>query len=292
MEDVIDDSNLRKRLSESEGTRADPTMAVTNLNRSVTAAQPTEESMSELMSETTVSETQNTCCTIFFNLNTIQGTTEILNDHIQDLHNDFYVRISRSVTLTAVLWKGLSRARIQAVDYHSEVTSTVVLPVNVRNKMDPPLDESYFGNAFVPGYSTLPILTLGLPLDAATLAYTARTIINAVARVSENHVQSIIAGINESTDVQANPLERVARDNDLTIRSWTDLHLTDGDMGLGIGQPAWGRKIGRSNDASGCTVHPVRQSEGLWEVTVELPKHVMDALVDDEGFTKFVAFYA
>ena len=287
-DEAMEQSRLRDRLSGSRGVKSD--MAV-GLVTGIDDVQPSEE----VLSNVTLVGNNSTCRVFSFDLNLIQGTTGLINERFHCIHNDLSVGLTAFDTLVAILWKGINRAQPyteQNNDDQSERNSAVIVPVNIRKRIEPPLDDSFFGNATVQALPVSGISRLSVPFEIGTLAHTARLIRTAMITMSEQRVRSVIANINESDHVQCAPSVRVTMDTNLVIANWEDLPLEEADLGLGIGHPGWVRKFGGNNGTSECIVHPVKKGEGLWEVTVELKKSVIDSLLEDEGFMSFVVLAA
>lgn len=287
-DEALEQSRLRDRLSGSRGRRAD---TVANMR----PADADVRSAGQLLREMSLAGNSTRSRIISFNLKLLQEMKDLLNERIHYIHNDRSVSLSSFDTIAAVLWKGINRARMRTDQYDQDgplQTSTVIIPTNVRKRVEPPLDDSYLGNAVVHGLATSAMVVLAMPYDAGDLAITARMVRNATATIGEDRVRSAIAGINESRDVQAAPIKRGSLDTDVVITSWADLLLEEADLNLGIGKPAWGRKLGRSNTAAGCIVHAMKREEGLWEVMVQLKGPVMEKLLTDDAFRSFVVHVA
>ena len=287
-DDALEQSRLRDRLSGSRAAKPD---LVANTHPAANA-QSTEDALKGLM----LDAQRATSHVLALNLNLIEATKDILNERFHYIHNDCSTLLSAFDIVAAILWKGVNRARFRVgkVCQEAEVEelSTVIVPVNIRKRIEPPLDDAYFGNATMHGLASAAIARLAMPFDASSMAHTARLIRAGTAAVSEERIRSAIAGINEASNVQAAPIKRVNFKTDLLITSWADLALEHAHLSLGLGKPEWGRKLGRGNTAYGCIVYPVRRDEGMWEVMVQLTEEVMESLLHDENFMSFVMHVA
>ena len=154
--------------------------------------------------------------------------------------------------------------------------------------MQPPLDDTYFGNAVIRALATENIMKLAMPYDPATVATAALQIRRSIVDVGEDRVRSTIASINKSENVQKTPVTELNLDTDLVITSWAGLMLEESDLGIGLGKAEYGRKFTRKDTNLGCIVYSPRQQEGLWEVNVQLEKRTMDRLLEDEHFMQHV----
>ena len=88
---------------------------------------------------------------------------------------------------------------------------------------------------------------LTLPQEPGALAHTARLIRTEIGSIGEQRIRSMIAGINDSANVQSLRINGTNRaTKDVLITSWTDLYLENAHLGLGLGRPSWVRKLGRA----------------------------------------------
>lgn len=66
-----------------------------------------------------------------------------------------------------------------------DVNSKLVTPFNVRQIIEPGLDDSFFGNATIPIVVISPIITVSTSFEVGGLSHMARRIQNATNNVSE-----------------------------------------------------------------------------------------------------------
>ncbi|KAK5728907.1 hypothetical protein LTR15_002048 [Elasticomyces elasticus] len=201
-------------------------------------------------------------CVLGFNIEIIEQTKEMINTRYHDYYDEQTIHISAFDCLAGILWKAL------------------------------PGD--YFGNALVHAVAWSRILELGKPYELSALAHQAKLVRLAVARITEPLVESKIATINSMYDVSKASISNRTFDTNLVITSWADLPTSEEEagLGLGLGAPEWGRKIGRENKGYGCIVLPVKREGGIWEVQVTLTKEIMAKMMEDEGLMKFVRWVA
>lgn len=127
-----------------------------------------------------------------------------------------------------------------------------------------------------------------MPLELSSIQHAASLIRSSIANVDEHYVRVAIAAINQRQEIMENTIPSHRFDTSLVITSWADLPLAEAHLGLGLGKPEWGRKLGRTHSAFGCIVLPVKREKGVWEVTVQLTEDVVNRLLKDEGLMKFV----
>ncbi|KAK3711707.1 hypothetical protein LTR37_009484 [Vermiconidia calcicola] len=281
-DDAKDQSRQRDRLSGSRGIKADLVLS--------SLPTPNEPTVAEAHRISEGTDVQSVGNVLFFHLKIIQGIQTIVNERFDNIQNNRLARVSKFDVLAAILWKGINRARrgCDAEFDHEGRISTLVVPVNIRSKMQPPLDDTYFGNAVIRALATENIMKLAMPYDPATVATAALQIRRSIVDVGEDRVRSTIASINKSENVQKTPVTELNLDTDLVITSWAGLMLEESDLGIGLGKAEYGRKFTRKDTNLGCIVYSPRQQEGLWEVNVQLEKRTMDRLLEDEHFMQHV----
>lgn len=227
---------------------------------------------------------------LMFDLGLLNEVKDLLNEHFDDIHGESDIQLSCFDALAAILWKGISRALLSRKDAKQDLVdlqsnSRLIIPVNVRQTIEPALDDSYIGNASIPIAISSAIVKVAMPFEPAALARTARAIQIATEDVPEQLVRSMIASINECLDAKLGAGANTT--TDVLITSWADIGLGNADVGLGLGSPKWVRKAGRSLSVDGCTVYPPRNGE--CEVSVQLSEDTMETLLNDENFMAFVA---
>ncbi|KAK0942424.1 hypothetical protein LTR29_006010 [Friedmanniomyces endolithicus] len=282
--DAKTQSTLRARLSGTWGANPEPT------EHSRKATQRKE------LSQLTGQE-RGVCHILAFDLAALEQTRAALNTRFHDFQGDHPIQISAFDCLAAILWKAITRAswpRGPPGDGPGRFVK-VTVPVGIWNRV-PSLrvPEEYFGNAVVHAEAYSRIGELRTGFDHAALAHTARQVRVAVGRITEGVIQAKIAGINSLGDVSEAVVSNRRFDADLVVMSWADLPTREEDAGLGLrlGAPAWGRKMGRASEVYGCIVLPVRRKEGVWEVQVTLTEEVMGRMLVDGELMKFVSWVA
>ncbi|TKA63599.1 hypothetical protein B0A55_09773 [Friedmanniomyces simplex] len=199
-----------------------------------------------------------------FDLATIEKTKDLMNERFHDIYEEEIIHISAFDCLAAILWKAVSCASWPQgpPEDDSGRFLKLTIPVSVRNRLpSSSLPKDYFGNALVH---------------------------------AETHSMSKIATINSLEDVSEAGISNRSFDTNLVVTSWADLPTGERDagLGLGLGAPEWGRKIGRANTGYGCIVLPGRREEGVWKVQVTFTEEVMARMLADEGLMKFVSWVA
>lgn len=200
---------------------------------------------------------------------------------------------TKNSLLMAMLWRHMTRARRPSIAQNTNVkTSSLLIPVDIRRKLQRPLLPSYFGAAVDSAKAelTLDALTAstGMSLREVSLA-----IRESVAKVDDLFVREAVALANTTdkmvdvTDLQASCMDR-ATGADMYITSWLRLKTYASDLGMGLGGPDWVRKPW-SRDPGSCIILPQKsENPDYYEVVVQMTEKDMERLLGDEEFMDFV----
>lgn len=195
--------------------------------------------------------------------------------------------------LMALLWRHMTRARRPSIQHNSNVkTSSLLIPVNIRQKLQEPLFDSYFGAAVDSAKAELDLDALttetGMTLREVSLA-----IRESIARVDDSFIREAINLANthdkmtDVTDMQASCMDR-ATGADMYITSWLRLRTYASDLGMGLGGPDWVRKPW-SRDPGSCIILPRKSDDPeYYEVVVQMTEMDMERLLGDQEFMSFV----
>ncbi|NJR31520.1 hypothetical protein HC762_02040 [bacterium] len=256
----------------------------------------------------------------FFSDSALESLKASLNILLEASPDTSIPWITTNDALQSLLWHHLTRARIPSVDNNPlPDTATLIIPVNMRRRINPPIPHTYLGGAVALAPATVPLSVLhpsrlhstqtpdaSLPggsqeeADKAYLLPTAKVIHGVVARCDDTYLREVLAltqlqsSMREMVDLNAN----IAAGLDLCINSWAALPIYDespdagGDLGMGLGLPDFVRKPW-SRDAGGCIILPRdrRQRDGRepgLEVLVQLKTEDMHRLLQDSDFMGYV----
>jgi trichothecene 3-O-acetyltransferase len=204
--------------------------------------------------------------------------------------NDVTPFITDHDVLQALLWHHLTQARKHSVNPAKVNSSTLLIPVNIRGRMIPPLPSSYFGSAvdFASVRQTIVHLSTSTP---SSYAMTALAIRRSVTAVQDPYVRATINLSNtpyiDVRDLLAANINR-ATGADMYITSWHALELYEkGDLGMGLGMPDWVRKPW-SRDPGACIILPQDPRKKVLEVVVQMAAADMERLLRDDVFMEFV----
>ena len=154
--------------------------------------------------------------------------------------------------------------------------------------MIPPLEAYWMGNAETIAVARRSALDLSMRYDVSTLEGTASTIrAQAKAAASDLLVRSRINLLN--TDPHSGELPTT----DLVIHDWTPLSELQGQeldlgLGLGLGRPNAIRRTGRAVGRNEVILLPENETEGVWEVQMELQPNIINAMINDESLQPFL----
>ncbi|TVU05695.1 hypothetical protein EJB05_48872 [Eragrostis curvula] len=134
--------------------------------------------------------------------------------------------VSTYCAVTAHLWRCVCVARALAPGSDTRLR----VPANIRHRLRPPLPRSYFGNAIVRDLVT----TRVEDVLARTLGFTAQAIKDAVDRVDDAYVRSVV----DYLEVESEKGSQAARgqmmpESDLWVVSWLGMPMYDADFGWG-----------------------------------------------------------
>ncbi len=198
-----------------------------------------------------------------FSDTTLQTLKADLNSLLQASEPDSQVPwITTHDALQSLLWQHLTRARIPsfaATQDHrlsDSTTSTLLIPVNIRKRITPPLPPTYLGGAVALAPAKLPLSSLLTPtathqlqtdglskmVDKAYLLSTAITIHAAIAKCDDSYLREVLQltkGLHSMREMVDLNLD-TAGGLDICITSWAVLPVfeepegsADGDGGSG-----------------------------------------------------------
>lgn len=200
--------------------------------------------------------------------------------------------LSKHDVLQAFIWRSMSRARLPSIKHHSKITvSKLLIPVNIRNRISPPLPESYFGAAVDFAIAEYELDSL-VSNDVASFSQAARIIHEAILAVNEPYIRQAI-GLARSSDPNVDVRDLLASNMnrvsgaDLYITSWERLDLYNSTLDMGIGTPDWVRKPW-SRDPGSCIVLPRNPQKAQYEVVIQMTVDDMARLLEDLEFRKYV----
>ncbi len=277
---TVEQSRIRDRLSGSRGARPE-----------ITAQNPFTPDM-ELVEEITPTQQSVTpnlptkSHILAFNLPLIQNVTDIVKDHLSQIHNIQHIHIDSCDVLLAILWKAIIRARRNTGTIEHLTASSLLLPLDIRNKIEPALDSSYIGNAELYALANSDVLRLMMPYEVNNIARHAAAITTGATQLDERSIRQSIADINMCLDFFSSTKAKGKEIADVVVSDWVDVRLERAHLGLGLGTPGWARKLGRAVEVGACTMHSPREEE--LEVTVELLEKTMEALRADTAFNAYL----
>ncbi len=213
-----------------------------------------------------------------FSDTTLKALKADLNSLLQASEPDSQVPwITTHDALQSLLWQHLTRARIPSLPatQHSlsdSTTSTLLIPVNIRKRITPPLPPTHLGGAVALVPVTLPLSSLLSPtethqlqtdglskmVDKAYLLSTAITIHAAIAKCDDTYLREVLqltTGLHSAREMVDLNLD-TAGGLDICITSWAVLPVfeepegsTDGDGGSGGGSSSSSGSSGGSKES-------------------------------------------
>lgn len=229
----------------------------------------------------------NVAAVLRFKLSKLLYATGLLNDRPPFHHLAPKHTIELRDTLIAILWRAYVRARWPAGADNATTKSSVSFPIDIRNHLLPALGPRWMGNAEVAAIANEQLLRLGLPWDVSPLHRTAKIVHESATNVATDLLaRSRINLMNTIGDAQE------SLDAELVVHDWTPFPTgvkgQETDLGLKIGKPEAIRRTGRSIGANEMVLLPPKEPAGVWEVQVELPRDVLDRMLQDEYLLGFL----
>ncbi|CAA3018157.1 spermidine hydroxycinnamoyl transferase-like [Olea europaea subsp. europaea] len=140
---------------------------------------------------------------------------------------------SRYEAVAGHMWRCASKAR----GHVNNQLTRLHIPVDFRNRMQPPLPQDYFGNANLRQAA----MTTAGELLSNPLAYASSKIREAIENVTDEYVRSYLALIKNLPDVSIHrnfhtvgcALGGFFGNPNMEITSWTAMSIYDADFGLG-----------------------------------------------------------
>lgn len=195
--------------------------------------------------------------------------------------------------IMALLWRHMTRARRPSIQHNTDVkTSKLLIPCNIRERMNPPLHDCYFGAAVDSGKAELDLDSL-TDLSVRRLDEISHMVRQAIVRVDDAYVRQMIDFVHNADanidvqDIQASNMDRV-RGADMYITSWLKLRSYQHDLGMGLGGPDWVRKPW-SRDPGSCIILPQKFTDpDYYEVVAQMTEADMRRLLEDQEFMKYI----
>ncbi|KAJ3677183.1 hypothetical protein LUZ60_002907 [Juncus effusus] len=132
-------------------------------------------------------------------------------------------------TIASHLWRSMCLARKLSVDQETRL----LFPVDVRNRVVPPLPSEYFGGAIV----SLIASAKAADLVSMPLGFGAEKIRQAIEKVDDGYVRSFINHIESEETRRKMGMRETIRNTDLVVISWLGLGSYNADFGWG--SPDW-----------------------------------------------------
>lgn len=274
-EDSLEQSRMRDRLSGSRGVKAS---AVEHPEyHSITGAARRQKPR--------LAPSVGACHILSFDMAMLNDIRSMVTERIHTMHDRPEVDVSTKDCLSAILWKAVTRARWLSNDEGNGQPSSMLMPVNIRERVEPALDAEYYGNATLYAHSTAPIVQLCLPFDVGTISRISQLVHTSTVRTTETKVRSAIALINQREEVRSVNHPGMDFGSDVFImEDWSGVPVGhEAGLGLGLGGPEYVRKTSRQHSSYGCVLLPMKHEQGVWEVLVQMTDEAMEELLDDPG---------
>lgn len=199
--------------------------------------------------------------------------------------------ISTMDALIGLFWSRLSAIKQKSSEGNEK--SLLLFPINIRQRLQPPIDAKYIGNAVDIVFAETDLAEL--EKDGSGLPYAAREVRKAVAGYSDSEWAAWItmaAALPNDQAICPDPVRLLATHN-LGFNDYSKSQSNVLDWGSDLGQPARTRYCKPAASLAGCApaviVHP-RLSDGGLEVATTVTEQLCAALKDDIVFQKYGKF--
>lgn len=228
-------------------------------------------------------------CVIMLSRQKIKDLAEGFNANSFQNQGGFH---SPNTVMMALLWMCMTRARRPSIEHNKIEKSKLLIPVNIRRKVQPALSKDYFGAAVDSGkaVATLDDLTTTQGLHLHQISHLVR---QAIDKVDDGYVREMIAFADRAGDdvdvydIQASNMDRV-NGADMYITSWLKQGAYEHELGMGLDGPDWVRKPW-SRDPGSCIILPENKKRPeRYEVVVQMTEADMDRLLKDKEFMAYV----
>ncbi|KAK2978170.1 hypothetical protein RJ640_016184 [Escallonia rubra] len=187
--------------------------------------------------------------------------------------NNFY---SRYEVVTGHLWRCASKAR----EHASEQLTIQSIVVDFRNRMEPPIPPSFFGNAIIKVFAT----TTSGELVSRPLSYASSKIREAIESVTAEYVKSSLDFVQSREELSqyrtshtvgcAAKATILFHNPNMQVTSWGGLNLYGADFG-------WGKELYMGPGAIGndgkAIFFPAHEGDGSFNIVIGLQVAHMDA---------------
>lgn len=275
-EQALEQNRLRDRLSGSRGCQAS------------IDDHPVYKSPKTVSDGALVISGRPACHVLAFSPKMLDMARDLANEHFSLIKGDPTVRLSRFDCLLSIVWKALIRARWPRGAAAEGQTSALVVPINIRARVEPALNAAYIGNSDLFSYTESEVCKLGLPFDVSTIANTAYSVRKSLSGLTEPKVRSAIAIINECEDVRSINSPSIDVESDFFVTNWADFPISEETtLGMGLGPAEWSRKLSRDHAHYDCVLLPFGRARAC-EVSVQLAESEMELLITDPGLKPFL----
>lgn len=112
--------------------------------------------------------------------------------------------------------------------------STLTVPINIRNKMNPRLYKDSIGNSIAHATTRTSALQLTTPIELSNLCDLVKLIRKSITATNSRSIRSKVATFNVCEAVDGISIPSKNFDYNLVITSWDDIALGDAHLGLGM----------------------------------------------------------
>lgn len=199
-----------------------------------------------------------------------------------------YTWVSTNTALAALMWRTIIKATHSNVAADSNVECTCSMPLDSRQRSDPPNDPHMLGSPMTVSISRLPLtsVTSSTSSDLADLALNIRRGVDAT---DSKYINSLISMVNHcaAPALIFPSLAPGILDTSVIVSSWKDFPVYDYDWGETLGEKCERLRSVGDGVFHGMQVVLPMLPDGTIEVAIALEKDVLQRLNADEVWGQY-----
>ncbi|KAF2215807.1 hypothetical protein CERZMDRAFT_81912 [Cercospora zeae-maydis SCOH1-5] len=200
--------------------------------------------------------------------------------------------ISTIDAVIGLFWSRLSFARQKSIEGNKD--SVIVFPINIRQRLEPPVESGYIGNAIDIVTSTCPLSELESDRGLVTAAHHVRKAVSGWKETKWAAWLKMAANLPNDEAICPNPLSLLETHN-LGFNDYSKSQSNVLNWGPELGVIDRTRYMLPASSMANCAttviVHP-RLSDGGLEVAMTSTEHIKSLLEKDDIFAQYVSFVA
>ncbi|XP_074306592.1 putative acetyltransferase At3g50280 [Silene latifolia] len=190
-----------------------------------------------------------------------------------------YKTVSTFQSLIAFVWKCITRVR----NLNPDEPTTCAVPINLRQRFNPPLTNDYFGNYAIKATAS----AKAGDLLGNSVGWAAALLQQAVAAQDDRTARDLILQAYKDGPDQVLPPVKIAGSSNVTVAGSTRFNLNESEFGLG---KLVAFRSGNVNKVDGkVNAYLGSDGDGSVDLDICLAPNTMAALLSDQEFMRFAS---